>query len=137
MAKASFSISMLCCMNNEEAVDSSELTPKKEIQKKGDILENTIKRIKDVKFVSEKPSTPRMTTYPHECPICFRYFNRILKLKCCDNHICAFCIDDMENKALKSDKNGFACCFCKKEEAEFEALNENDPVNNLKKRKKN
>ena len=123
-----FTISMLCCMNNDEGTDSSEITPKKETLKKGEILENTIKRTKDVKFLCEKPSTPRITSYPHECPICFRYFNRILKLTCCGNHICAFCIDDLQNAALKSEKNGFVCCFCKKEDALYEALNENDPV---------
>ena len=30
--------------------------------------------------------------FKYNCPVCFRYFNTILKAKCCENYLCHYCV---------------------------------------------
>jgi hypothetical protein len=64
----------------------------------------------DLKISEFTPSSTQKLNFSYNCPICLRYFNTILVLKCCKQYICHFCIEDLS----KSVKFEVACPHCKK-----------------------
>jgi hypothetical protein len=47
----------------------------------------------------------------YHCPICFKHYDKILKLSCCHNYICIFCAEDFLTTHIKYDFN-LKCPFC-------------------------
>ena len=33
--------------------------------------------------------------FKYNCPVCFRYFNTILKADCCENYLCHYCVREI------------------------------------------
>jgi hypothetical protein len=46
------------------------------------------------------------------CPICFKYLNRILKFECCGNYICLYCVEDYKTTHVKYEMY-IKCPFCR------------------------
>jgi len=66
----------------------------------------------------------------YNCPICFRFFNRILSLSCCQNYLCHFCAEDMNSRVINNDKvPNVSCPFCSNEDVE---LTDVDPKEKVK-----
>jgi hypothetical protein len=45
------------------------------------------------------------------CPICFKYYNHVLKISCCGNFICLLCAEDYVTTHIKYEFN-IKCPFC-------------------------
>lgn len=61
------------------------------------------------------------------CPICFRFFDRILVSSCCSNYLCHFCAHDVNEKVKKDDKTPIARCpFCNSEDFELTDVDPNE-----------
>ena len=59
--------------------------------------------------ISETTPRDRATQikYCYYCPICLRYFTRILVSDCCKNYLCLFCARDInQRKPLTSGPSG-------------------------------
>jgi hypothetical protein len=44
-------------------------------------------------------------TFRYNCPICWRFFNTMLSLKCCENYICIHCIVEHVKSKLSNVKS--------------------------------
>ena len=60
--------------------------------------------------------TPRSKTqqskFPYYCPICLRYFSKILVSKCCKNYTCHYCAYEMNAQIEQGKTLSGRCCFC-------------------------
>eukprot|EP01017_Pseudomicrothorax_dubius_P010194 TRINITY_DN1360_c0_g1_i21.p1 TRINITY_DN1360_c0_g1~~TRINITY_DN1360_c0_g1_i21.p1 ORF type:complete len:303 (+),score=61.44 TRINITY_DN1360_c0_g1_i21:245-1153(+) len=65
----------------------------------------------DVEYVDER-NPDQISTYRYNCPICFRFFNKILESECCNNYLCHYCFDDYNSQLAKNPKQEVACSFC-------------------------
>ena len=64
-------MSWLCCLSREDESQTNTISISK--SKKLRLDHKPIGE--ELSFVAEKPETPQILKYPHNCPICFRYFN--------------------------------------------------------------
>jgi hypothetical protein len=72
---------------------------------------------KDVLTKDDYPTDLReREIFKYCCPICLRYFNKILISSCCKNYICRFCIGDMAKKSKKDKNFTIKCSHCLKED---------------------
>ena len=66
--------------------------------------------------------------FAYNCPICFRFFDNILKTECCQNYFCHFCVKKIYQKAKKSGKLSLECSFCSKEKPSFIDIDKKDQI---------
>ena len=66
--------------------------------------------------------------YKFQCPICLRYFNKMLVSSCCNNYICRFCIGEMAKRAKKDAKFIIRCPHCLEEDFRLEDVSINANV---------
>jgi hypothetical protein len=106
--------------NRQEAIPANErpqiqFPQTKKPLKTFQILTN----IKDENLIvaESKPSPQTLKHVKYLCPICFRYFNKILQFSCCKNYICLFCAQDINDTLLAGNgKMNARCCFCSNEQ---------------------
>lgn len=68
---------------------------------------------KEVEFRNQYPADRQeRLIFKYTCPICLRYFNRILISSCCQNYLCRYCIGEMCKKAEKEKAYRIMCMFC-------------------------
>ena len=84
---------------------------------------------KDVLFKEDYPTDPsEKAIYKYCCPICLRYFNKILVSSCCANYICRMCIGEMAKKAKKDSGFVIRCSYCIIDDFRLEDVKEEDTV---------
>lgn len=61
----------------------------------------------------EKPAEGSHHKLKYLCPICFRYLSQILEFACCQNYVCHFCVEELNNTVQASGAIQEAKCpFC-------------------------
>ena len=70
--------------------------------------------LKHLDFFESDDCDKLFDEYRYCCPVCFRYFNHMLKATCCQNYVCRLCIGQMLLKA-KQLKNEMRCAHCMSE----------------------
>lgn len=107
-------IRMLPEQRGERAQVEANIPPKK-ISKVLQIVTNINE---DNLILSESKPSPQTLKYvKYLCPICFRYFNKILQFSCCKNYICLYCAEDINDALLAgAGKMTAKCAFCSNEQ---------------------
>jgi hypothetical protein len=68
---------------------------------------------KEVLVRDDYPTDPQeREMFKYCCPICLRYFNKMLVSSCCKNYICRHCIGDMAKRAKKDQNFIIKCSHC-------------------------
>lgn len=81
-----------------------------------------------VAWNNEKPKDENLEMH-YICPICFRYFEKILEFSCCQNYICHFCVEELNNKVQTSaTTHEVKCPFCSNEKVVAQDIDENKSV---------
>lgn len=65
----------------------------------------------------------------HNCPICLKYFNKIMKLSCCKNYICIFCAEDYLETCSRYEYP-LNCPFCGLDDKHIivDDVQDNEPI---------
>ena len=73
---------------------------------------------KDIEYRDDYPDHDKVERlkFKYCCPICLRYFNKMLISSCCKNYICRLCIGDLAKKAKKDNTFVIKCCHCYEED---------------------
>lgn len=71
------------------------------------------------------PASTMRGIYKYSCPVCLRYFNRVLLTKCCNNYLCHHCAYDLQNKELHFDVR---CHYCSQQPVYLSDVDPNESV---------
>ena len=67
-------------------------------------------QISDIKCLEVCNTREERKQFAYYCPICMRYFEKMLETACCQNYICRLCVRDLQDQEQKKDSKFKACC---------------------------
>ncbi|CAI2374705.1 unnamed protein product [Moneuplotes crassus] len=83
----------------------------------------------DVQHMDFAPESEEdQLTYKYNCPVCLRYFDKILAGKCCGNYLCHLCIGDFIQMADRNKHYKMRCPMCNHEELNLQDVNPDEEV---------
>ncbi|CAI2374794.1 unnamed protein product [Moneuplotes crassus] len=83
----------------------------------------------DIQYMDFTPESEEdQITYKYNCPVCLRYFDKILAGKCCGNYLCHLCIDDFIKMADRNKHYKMKCPMCNHEELDLQDADPEDEV---------
>ena len=67
----------------------------------------------EVEYRDEYPKNKEeREIFKYACPVCLRYFNKMLISSCCNNYLCRLCIGNMAKKAKGNKDYTIYCPHC-------------------------
>lgn len=79
-------------------------------------------------IVDFPPFLDDQLTYRYCCPICLRFFNRILASSCCKNYVCFLCFEIMMRKAISDSEYRIRCAHCLEKDFTLSDVLESDKI---------
>lgn len=96
-------------VNNSIPNPPSEHIARNEVQRPPRIIITSNYTPEEIEPKEITPASTLRNVYKYSCPVCLRYFSKVLLTKCCNNYLCHHCAHDLQNKELNFDVR---CHYC-------------------------